>query len=251
MPKWAFGIFMWTFQDMSDSIIPAGMVETRPHIYPFFGGAAVSPEVVLASDNQRRSRIEWEVLSTDSLLDWCIKGRQEAWKEFLRRYGPLIQGTIVQKLSSLGYGHAKTDAEDIFQDVFKNLVERDCRALSSIRNRDKIDSWLCAIALNKTIDSVRRKWRSAKAVGDQGYIAEQETAYSPSKVEDSDLAEEIWDAVEQLQPDEQLLVKWHYIHDLKYREMADLANIPINTVSSRLFRIKRKLFRHLSRTEIS
>jgi RNA polymerase sigma-70 factor (ECF subfamily) len=226
------------------------MIERTSHYFSLLSGKAASTEVVLVSDNQKHSRIEWETLATDSLLDGCIQRRQEAWKEFLRRYGPLIRGTILQKLSSLGYAHAKTDAEDIFQDILKNLVERDCRALSSIKNRDKIDSWLCAIALNKTIDCVRRKWRSTQTVERHGYIAEQEASYPLSSVESSETAKEIWDAVGQLQPDEQLLVKWYYIHDLKYKEMADLANIPINTVSSRLFRIKRKLYRRLSKSEI-
>jgi RNA polymerase sigma-70 factor (ECF subfamily) len=213
-------------------------------------GKAVPTEVVLVLDNQKHPRIEWEILPAESLLDWCIQRQQEAWKEFLRRYGPLIRGTIAQKLSSLGCARAKSDAEDIFQDVLKTLVERDCQALSTIKNREKIDSWLCAMALHKTLDFVRRKWRMAQTVEIHGHTAEGDVAYPLSSVEASERAEEIWAAVEQLQPDEQLLVKWFYIHDLKYREMAELANIPINTVSSRLFRIKRKLYRRLSKSEI-
>jgi len=203
----------------------------------------------LAPGSQKRSRIEWETLSTESLLDLCIEGQQDAWKEFLRRYGPLIQATIFQKLSSLGYAYAKTEAEDIFQDVFKNLIERNCQALVSIKKRARIDSWLCAIALNKTIDSVRQKWRSARTVEHHRRMADTEVPCSRSELESVELAKEIWGAVGQLQPDEQLLVEWHYIHNLKYREMADLANIPINTVSSRLFRIKRKLHSRLKKAE--
>ncbi len=204
----------------------------------------------MVRDNQNHSRIEWEDLPVVSLVDHCISGRQDAWKEFLRRFGPLVRGIIIRKLSSLGLANAKSDADDIFQEVLKDLVESDCRALSSIRDREKIESWLCAIALNKTVDFFRKRRRNAVPAGRQDYVAEEESAYSPSGEEDSGLAKMVWDAVGRLQPDEQLLLKWHYVHGLKYREMADLANIPINTISSRLFRIKRKLSRRLEKEGI-
>lgn len=201
----------------------------------------------MVSDTQNHSRADWEDLSVDLLLDDCIQGRQEAWREFVRRFGPLIRGVIIRKLFSLGFANAKSDADDIFQDVLKSLVERERRALASIRNRAKIESWLCATALHKTSDFFRNKKRSRYSAEGHEYVAEEEAPYSPAGGEESELAEEVREAVDRLQPDEQLLLKWFYVHGLKYREIADLANIPINTVSSRLFRIKKKLSRHLGK----
>ena len=202
---------------------------------------------MLVSGNQNHSLDDWENLPDDSLLDDCIQGRQEAWKEFLRRYGPLIRGVIIRKLSSLGLANAKFDADDIFQDVLKSLVEHERQALASIRNRDKIESWLCATALHKTADFFRKKRRARYSAEGHEYVAENEASHSPAGGEDAGLAEEVREAIGRLEPDEQLLLKWRYVHDLKYREIADLANIPINTVSSRLFRIKKKLSRHLGK----
>jgi len=201
----------------------------------------------LVSNESGHARIDWKNLSVDALLDECIRGRQGAWKEFLRRFGPLVRGTIVQKLASLAHADATTDADDIFQEVFKDLIEHECRALYSIRDRNKTQSWLCAVALHKTVDFIRRKWRNAKSAEGHGYIAEQEAEYSPSSGENAELAEEVQNAVRRLRPDEQLLVKWYYIHGLKYREMAALANVPINTVSTRMFRIKKKLSKRLGK----
>jgi RNA polymerase sigma-70 factor (ECF subfamily) len=194
----------------------------------------------------------WNELSPSSLVEECIRGRQAAWDEFLDRYGPLIRGTIIRKLSSLGC--AGTDAEDVFQDVFRSLIENDCRALSSIKNPEKIESWLCATALHKTIDFMRGKIRNDKssrseARGGHSYAAETQASYSPSGVETKERAEQVRLAVGRLRPEEQLLIKWYYVHGLKYREIAELADISINTVSSRLFRIKKKLSRRLGELE--
>ncbi len=204
----------------------------------------------MVSDDQNHSWSDWENLSVDSLLDDCIQGRQDAWKEFLRRFGPLIRGVIIRKLSSIGLANAKSDADDIFQDVLKSLVDHDRRALASIRNRDKIESWLCATALHKTADFFRKKKRSRYSAEGYGYVSEEGVPYSPAGAEDAGLTEEVWEAVGRLQPDEQILLKWRYVHDLKYKEIANLANIPINTVSSRLFRIKKKLSRHLEKERL-
>ncbi len=198
----------------------------------------------MAADTDNRNQASWEDLPAPSLLDECIRQEHEAWNEFLRRFGSLIRGAILQKLFSLGRIDAKSDADDIFQEVFKDLIENDCRALSSIRNRDRIEPWLCAVAVHKTIDFVRRKSRSERSEEKHGYTAEKDAPYSPV---DAEAAEAVWDAVSQLRPDEQLLVKWFYLHRLKYREIADLTNIPVNTVSSRMFRIKKKLSRRLKK----
>ncbi len=201
----------------------------------------------MVSNDDNRNRPPWESLPTSSLVDKCIRQEQEAWNEFLRRFGSLIRGTIVQKLCSLGRIDAKSDADDIFQEVFKDLITNDCRALSSIRNRNRIESWLCAVALHKTIDSIRIKSRNERSGETLGHVAEPTAQYSPSNSREADVSEEVWAAVGRLRPDEQLLVKWHYLHRLKYREIADLANVPINTVSTRLFRIRKKLSRRLRR----
>ncbi len=202
----------------------------------------------LVPDNHRENESGWESLPTSLLIDGCIRREQEAWSEFLRRFGSLIRGTIICKLKLFGQAGARSDADDVVQEVFKDLIENDCRTLSSIRNRDRIEPWLCAVALHKTIDFIRRKSRRERSDEGHSRAAEQDAAYSPSSADEGDSNEQIWEAVSGLRPDEQLLVKWYYLHRLKYREIADLANIPINTVSSRLFRIKKKLHRSLKKT---
>lgn len=189
-------------------------------------------------------------LPASSLVEKCTRYEQDAWDEFLRRYGPLIQGTVIRKLTSLGLADAKADADDIFQEVFKDLVENDCRALVSIKNRDRIESWLCAVALHKTFDFVRKKGRNSHSAAAHSRVAEQSASYSSPESSDAEAMERVSDAVKKLRPDEQLLLKWYYVDSLKYKEIAHVANIPINTVSSRLFRIKRKLFRHLNKAGI-
>jgi RNA polymerase sigma factor (sigma-70 family) len=189
-------------------------------------------------------------LSAGSLVERCIRQEHDAWGEFLRRYAPLILATVVRKLASLGQTNVKSDADDIIQDVFEDLVEDNCRALSSIKDRDRLEPWLCAVALHKTIDFVRKKGRDSRSAATHSYVLEQNATYSHSGPFDEELMERVSEAAKELRPDEQLLLKWFYVHRLKYREIANLARVPINTVSSRLFRIRKKLSVSLNKTEM-
>jgi len=207
----------------------------------------------LSRDTHTDCRTQLSSLSAGSLVERCIRQEHDAWDEFLRRYGRLIQNTVVRKLASLGQTNVRADADDIFQDIFEDLVENDCRALTSIKDRNRLEPWLCAVALHKTIDFVRKKGRDSYSAVTHSYALEQNASYANTGAYEAgleELKERVSQATQQLRPDEQLLLKWHYVHRLKYREIASLARIPINTVSSRLFRIRKKLYKSMNKEEL-
>lgn len=189
-------------------------------------------------------------LSAGVLVEKCIRQEQDAWSEFIRRYGRLVYGAVVRKLLAFGHANATSEADDIFQEVFEDLIDHSCRALTLVRDRNRIEPWLCAIAIHKTVDFVRRRERVHRATAAHSYLSGQDAAYAPSFTGETDMAHEVANAVNQLSPDEQLMVKWYYVHGLKYREIANLSNIPINTVSSRLFRIRKKLLRRIKKARV-
>jgi RNA polymerase sigma-70 factor (ECF subfamily) len=201
----------------------------------------------LSAGRRTHADIPLASLTPGALIDRCIRQDEDAWDEFIRRYGRLVYGTVVRKLFAVGCADAKSDADDIFQEVFEDLLDDGCRALTVIRDRNRIEPWLCAIAIHKTVDFVRAKERIKRTTAAHSYLVGQDAAYHPSSAGETELAHEVGKAVNQLSPHEQLLVKWYYVHGLKYREIARLSNTPINTVSSRLFRIRKKLLRRMKK----
>lgn len=130
------------------------------------------------------------------------------------------------------------------RDVADDLVQAACeRALASAERFEpgtRFDAWMFRILRNLWIDIVRRR----KTAGVQEDISEREDIAGASgerEVEARMTLRSVGEAITEL-PDEQrevlLLV---CIEELSYRETADVLDIPIGTVMSRLARARKNL----------
>lgn len=188
--------------------------------------------------------------TTDSdvaLVEGCLDGDSRAWSVLIDKYGGYVHCAIRRKLSTSNERHHSEDANDIFQTVFHTLLKDDCRALRQLRHRDRIAGWLGAIAVNKTLDYLR-----SRTAEQRGYarLREQPGLYTTSHRDDParrDMHRKLRDVIEQLPHEERLVLKLYYLHGEKYREIAEITNTPINTVSSRIYRAKQRLREILGR----
>ena len=130
------------------------------------------------------------------------------------------------------------------RDVADDLVQAACeRALASAERFEpgtRFDAWMFRILRNLWIDVVRRR----KTAGVQEDMSEREDIAGASgerEVEARMTLRSVGEAITEL-PDEQrevlLLV---CIEELSYRETADVLDIPIGTVMSRLARARKNL----------
>ncbi len=74
--------------------------------------------------------------SDPDLVDGCLRGDTSAWDALVDRYARLVWSTCRAE----GVPHA--DCEDLMQNVFASLVTR----LGSVRDRDRLSSWLITAA---------------------------------------------------------------------------------------------------------
>jgi len=186
--------------------------------------------------------VTYETTGSDALIvEGCVRGDDQAWSALIDKYGGYVQCAIRRKLLSSSDQRYTEDANDIFQSVFHTLLKDDCRALRQLRHRDRIAGWLGSIAVNKTLDFLRS--RTVERRG-QATLREQPSLYSTPRDHDParrDLHRKVLDLLAELPHEEQVTLRLYYLHGEKYREIAEMTNTPINTVSSRLHRAKQRI----------
>ena len=119
------------------------------------------------------------------------------------------------------------EAEDLAQDVFVALHQN----LSRVESGAHVKYWLCRVTSRRCIDRVRRlSWRMERASGDVPDVAVLPTSHDPL------LAATLRRLVAELAPPARLVVTLRFQEDLQLNEIADILEMPINTVKSHLHR---------------
>ena len=128
------------------------------------------------------------------------------------------------------------DGDDLAQEVCVRALER----ADQWRRGTRIDSWMYKIAQNLWIDrkragQVRERHRETVLLQDQQMLA----AHNPA--EDRLALQAVSDGIAELPAEQQVLVALVCVDGLSYREAADVTEVPIGTVMSRLARARKTL----------
>ena len=87
-------------------------------------------------------------LTDKDLVAACLKGNSAAWETLLARYQRLIYSIPIRR------GFSSVDAADVFQSVCVLMLEK----LASLREHDKISSWLITTTTRECW-RISAKWR--------------------------------------------------------------------------------------------
>lgn len=189
----------------------------------------------LSTDDRTASR-EADV----ELLTAVMTGDGTAYRGLVEKY----QGRVY----SMVYGMVRNreDARDITQEAFVKAY----RSLSTFRLESSFYTWLYRIAMNLSIDFVRKRRRRETGGFDDGIatrdgdgaIAEIHHEDGPSRqLERKELFGRIMDAMEKLPEDQRQVILLRELEGLQYKEIADVMGVPEGTVMSRLFYARKKL----------
>ena len=88
----------------------------------------------------------------------CVKGDSRFWDDFLKKYSRLIYNYIYNTLNAKSFIPTQEHVEDIFQGIFRSLIEDNYRKLNSFKARNgcSLASWLRQVTINFTIDYLRK-----------------------------------------------------------------------------------------------
>jgi len=101
------------------------------------------------------------------LLSRCLsKEDASGWEQFVHTYSKLIWSSIHKTFRSYSFPYDPEDVEDVYSTVFLSLVENDFRKLRQFQGRNActLSTWLAVVAVNRTIDFLRRQKRRSRVL---------------------------------------------------------------------------------------
>ncbi|HLC95685.1 MAG TPA: sigma-70 family RNA polymerase sigma factor [Patescibacteria group bacterium] len=129
------------------------------------------------------------------------------------------------------------EAEDLAQQTFLKAYNK----FDSLKEQEKVKSWLYSIARNVTIDFFRKNKNRAVPLDDlimDNYARTTAVDYR-NEVLAKELSQEIRKCVAKLPAEDQRIVKLLYFEGFSYKEIGNMMNINQNTLKSRLHRARK------------
>ena len=187
-----------------------------------------------------------ETLGNDEIIvERALTGDAEAFGEIVRRWE--------RRIFALTYGilGREEDARDATQETFLAAF----RNLRGFRGEARVSSWLHRIAVNQCISRQRRsKVRSESALDDEedkhaGSFATP-LHHSPAfVVEGRQETLAVRRAINSLPMELRQVVVMKEFEELTFREIADVLDLPLSTVKSRLYTALKQLQLRLQKFE--
>lgn len=162
----------------------------------------------------------------------CQLGERDAFDELIRRWNDPLWGYLRRMTGN------DEAAADLVQETWLRVV----RGIGRLRDGSRLRAWLFGIARRAAMDRLRVRYGSPVIVDvDVIELASMEDEDSL----EADLAA-MHDELGRLPVVERDVLTLFYLRELSLAEVADVLDVPIGTVKSRLFRARRLL-----RTELT
>jgi RNA polymerase sigma-70 factor (ECF subfamily) len=127
-----------------------------------------------------------------------------------------------------------TAAEDVAQEAFVKAY----RNLETFRSDGRFSTWIYRITYNTAIDQIRKR-------KDEVELADWDGASDTETPEEglisSETSRQVREALQRISPEYRRALEMFYFAGKKYREVAEIMDMPINTVKTYIYRGKKEL----------
>jgi RNA polymerase sigma-70 factor (ECF subfamily) len=189
-------------------------------------------------------------VSDEEMMENFQNGDSAAFDELLDRYGSKILYFIMKKLNM-----SKPDAEDLMQEIFIKVIEK----RDTFNTGRKFSTWLYTVANNRCIDYMRVEKNKLTSSLDKEISSEQKgtTHLELVKSEGGNPEEHSYnkqikvyvdEGVAELTQDLKEVFLLREIEGLSLKEIAEITDVPLNTVKTRLRTAYLNLRQHLIST---
>ena len=171
----------------------------------------------------------------------AINGDQKAYSVLMDRYRGAIYNMMYKMVNN------KEDADDLTLEAFGKAFSK----LESYAPRYAFSTWLFKIAVNNSIDYIRKKRLNFYSL--ENSLSDESDFLMNKKINADNLDPEeiiirqqrlrlIRGLLKKLSVKYRLMIELRYFEGLSYEQIARELNIPLGTVKAQLFRAKQILF---------
>ncbi|MCA9004142.1 MAG: sigma-70 family RNA polymerase sigma factor [Planctomycetaceae bacterium] len=176
------------------------------------------------------------------LIQECLAGRTEAFDQLVLKYQDRLFRTLVRILGS------SDDARDAAQEGFTQAFFK----LNTFKGTAAFYSWLFRISFNAAITQKRKTKRTSATIDPQEnpagtWLVDTHSENHPPEV--AELAERkklVHQALNELQEEYRTPLILRELEGMSYGEIAEITEIPLGTVRSRIFRGRNELKQKLN-----
>ena len=173
------------------------------------------------------------MVDDQQLIESALAGNSAAFGDLVRKYQDRLYNTMVHVTGSA------EDAYDVVQDAFVKAFVK----LESFQRSSAFYTWLYRIAFNTAISRQRRR-RPTQSI-DRGQDCGDQPidpgAAPGDRLERDELAGQVRAALETLSDEHRTVLVLRDIDGCDYEAMAEILEIPLGTVRSRLHRARLQL----------
>jgi RNA polymerase sigma-70 factor (ECF subfamily) len=166
------------------------------------------------------------------LVRATLGGDTRAFGEIVSRYRKMVARTVKGMLDDSVF------AEDVGQEVFIKLYY----SLAEFRGEAKLSTYIQKIAVNLTLNEIKRRKRFFSMFSQNGNKEMYEFEVADSETEGKREASEIVQkALQAMDPKFRIIVTMRMLQGYSTRETAEILDLPLGTVLSRLSRAQQQL----------
>ncbi len=165
-----------------------------------------------------------------ALVETILNGDQRAFRVFIEKYQRLVGHVVFRMVKN------REDVEDICQEIFMKIY----RNLGGFRFDSQLSTWVATVAFNTCASHLQR---SKGGLAEFGPVSEMEEDFpAPEEqgpyrhAEKSNMSAFVQREIDRLPPLYGTVIALYHLHDMNYREIADIMSLPEGTVKSYLFR---------------
>lgn len=178
-------------------------------------------------------------LSEAELLAGCRAGQPQALAELVKRYQAAVLRVCISIVGS-------RDVDDLVQEIFIKILQR----LDRFEGRSALFTWIYEVTVNHCRDELRRRkrrrWFSLQALP-QTVVENIPLDEKPvtDRIENDELEQHLHREINKLKPKYRELIVLRDLEGLSYEEIAQVCQIDVKLVKSRLYEARRILAQNM------
>ncbi len=170
-----------------------------------------------------------------AILD-CQMGKSESYRVLVDKY------KVRAYHAALIFTGNKEDAMDLSQEAFFRAY----RSIKTFERGKKFYTWLYQILKNLCINHLQRKKKKSPVLSDVEEYAGPDLYFSPDGrpdeiFEEHEMRDLVWNGLAKLKSEDREIIILKEFQEMSYKEIAEILEIPLGSVMSRLFYAKKKL----------